>query len=97
MSEFNHHSTEEPVCPHCGKEQSDSWEWGDDETGQVECESCGREFAYTLRISYSWTTRKDLECHHCRGRGRMPNGITCPECQGKRRIPNEQPKSDQNS
>lgn len=89
--DINHCSTDEPVCPHCGKEQHDAWEWGDDETGQTDCDACGREFSYTRNVSIYWTTRKDIACDSCRGRGRTPNGKTCLVCSGSRSIPNNKP------
>lgn len=90
-TEIDHDWTDEPVCPHCGAEQRDAWEWGQDDDGETDCGACGREFSYTRHISVNWTTRKDIECHPCRGRGRTPNGMTCPECKGSRRIPNDKP------
>lgn len=95
--EINHDCTDEPVCPHCGKEQRDAWEWDDDECGETECGSCGREFSYTRHISINWTTRKEIDCPVCRGRGRKIGQRAeenCATCQGKGSIPNDHPISD---
>jgi len=54
--------TEEVVCPHCGYEYADSWEFTsatthDGEEMNLDCEGCGRPFIVTfnLRLTFSTT------------------------------------------
>jgi transcription elongation factor Elf1 len=58
VSEHDCAGTPEVVCPHCGHEHSDSYEWVRDAARpsySVECESCERPFRFTVdyEISYS--------------------------------------------
>lgn len=48
--------TSEVVCPHCGKAQSDSWEFKDSE--DVECGSCEKPFHVERHTSVTYTTTK---------------------------------------
>ena len=56
----DHEWTDEPVCPHCGAEQGDAWEWGDDD-GETDCNSCERPFSYTRYIIVNWSTQKSAK------------------------------------
>ena len=47
--------TDEIVCPHCGHEQGDSWEWADSDD-DAECDHCENRFGYTRDISVSYTS-----------------------------------------
>ena len=52
-----------PVCPHCGHEHRDAWEWSfgsrcDGTTLGVECDHCGEEFDCDRVVDVSYTTRK---------------------------------------
>lgn len=53
--------TKEIVCPHCGYEHQDSWEWGPD-TGEYdsegECGECGKAFIWSRYIETTYNTRK---------------------------------------
>jgi len=59
---IDHEYTPEIVCPYCGHEQSDSWEFSDD--GTHECSMCDNEFNYEriVTIQYS-TSKKECEQH----------------------------------
>lgn len=49
------YQTQWPVCPHCGHQHTDAWEWRHDDD-YVDCESCGQEFAYSREIDVHYTT-----------------------------------------
>lgn len=53
--------TSEPICPNCGSVQSDAWEWGDEECGEVECGTCDVEMNYTKHISISYSTKQKIK------------------------------------
>jgi len=50
-----HEYTKEIVCPHCGHEFSDSWEY-DEESGEIECYECGLKFDYSRNVSVDYST-----------------------------------------
>lgn len=55
--------TDDIVCPYCGHEERDSWEWqpelhGPEGDGDTECGECGREFGVSRHVSVSYSTRK---------------------------------------
>lgn len=51
--------TDEIVCPHCGNEFSDSWEYGDrEDIGDVECGECEKTFYVRRVIDISYTSEK---------------------------------------
>lgn len=52
--DYNKH----PVCPHCRHVEQDAWEWGDKETGETDCGSCGKPFEWTQHVSVTWSTSK---------------------------------------
>lgn len=54
--EIDHEFTDEIVCPYCGYEDVDSWEYSDD--GVAECPDCDREFEYLRNIRVTYTTEK---------------------------------------
>lgn len=64
MAEIDHEYTDAPVCPHCGhKHTEDLWEYGDgalykeDESVEIECESCSGDFRATcVFVSYTYST-----------------------------------------
>lgn len=65
--EFDTEDNTEMICPWCGCEQSDVFEYG--EEGDTECDECGREFLYDTTITVTYTTTKkevnaDAENHH---------------------------------
>ena len=58
MTAIDHRYTENIVCPYCGHEHSDSYEYrpGEEDIGLVECEHCEREFMATRIVSITYTT-----------------------------------------
>lgn len=59
---IDHTLTNEPVCPYCGHNHAGSWEWMiDDNSGEFECEECGKEFFCERVIDVSYTTAKIKE------------------------------------
>lgn len=54
--EIDHESTDEAVCPHCGRELTDSWELPD-EVDEQECE-CGKSFSISRYTTCTYTTYK---------------------------------------
>ncbi len=45
------------VCPWCGYEHSDCWEWSDSEE-EWECHKCGKLFEYETEVSRTFVCRK---------------------------------------
>lgn len=43
------HNDENAVCPWCGHEHSDCWEWSDSDD-ECECAECGKFFAYDTDV-----------------------------------------------
>lgn len=62
MSRIDHEYTDEIVCPHCGYEHSDSFEYSED--GDTTCNDCGKPFHYARDISVTYSTDK-LEFETC--------------------------------
>jgi DNA-directed RNA polymerase subunit RPC12/RpoP len=48
------HNDDEIVCPNCGSEFSDSWEYSD--SGTIECCACGSDVFYEREISVSYNS-----------------------------------------
>ena len=48
------------ICPYCGEENEDSWEFGDSEDEQ-ECYECGKYFSWERHTSVSYTSKADCE------------------------------------
>lgn len=50
--------TENAICPYCGYEDYDSWEWAqsNEEEQDVDCSSCGKEFHLHIDYDVSYTT-----------------------------------------
>jgi transcription elongation factor Elf1 len=54
--------TMEPICPYCGHEQGDFWEAQRD-SGEHQCDSCGRSFAYERCVSVDYSTSPIMGPH----------------------------------
>ncbi len=52
--QIDHEHTHEIVCPHCGYEQSDSWEYGS--KGTVDCDECGKDYQFQRDELVTYTT-----------------------------------------
>ena len=64
MAEIDHDMTHEAVCPHCGYEHGDSWEFGGQsgrDVGHVDCMDCGKPFSWSREYEVTYTTRKVAE------------------------------------
>lgn len=55
--EIDHDYTEEIVCPHCGFEYSDSWDFSQD-FDEIDCEECGKEFEFAREVETTYSTAK---------------------------------------
>lgn len=53
-------STNEMICPYCGDENTDSFEYGEDE-GERVCGKCSREFNYIREITITYSTGRSEE------------------------------------
>ena len=51
--------TDEIVCPYCGCEFSESYEFGD--SGECECDECGKEFEYYRHVEVTYCTYQITE------------------------------------
>lgn len=58
VSEFETQYAIHMVCPHCGYEDPDSWEYADDGEGEVDCKRCEKPFTFTVDISVTYSTTK---------------------------------------
>ncbi len=61
MSDIEHEYTGEVVCPYCGYEHGDSWEYGmehDGDSTEIECCDCDKKFNATLSVEYNYSTSK---------------------------------------
>lgn len=51
-----------PVCPYCGYEHPDAWEWdfgaGTEGNTEIECDNCEKEFFVSRMVEVSYSTRK---------------------------------------
>lgn len=56
MNEIKCEYTDEVVCPHCGYEFNDSWEFQDFEV--VDCCECGEEFRMCRHVEVTYCTEK---------------------------------------
>ena len=62
--EFDTEYKDDIVCPYCGYEFTDSWEFNDTQDEQhVDCQNCNceKEFLLYVHISVDYTTRKKKE------------------------------------
>lgn len=66
---IDHESTCEIVCPWCGHEFMDSWEYesNEEEIGLVECQHCGKELYAYRNITIDYSTEKAVygTCEKC--------------------------------
>lgn len=57
MSRYEVCQTAAIVCPYCGHEHCDSWEYGaGDDNGETECGECGLPFLWTREVSVTYST-----------------------------------------
>lgn len=56
--EVLHHSTEGPICPHCGhRHRADEAFYFDESMTAMDCEACELDFEVRVHTSTSWTTQ----------------------------------------
>ncbi|QHW35725.1 hypothetical protein GZH47_33065 (plasmid) [Paenibacillus rhizovicinus] len=55
--EHDTEDTEHAVCPHCGHEDHDCFEWSGDDA-EHDCGHCSLPFSYTREVTISYTTVK---------------------------------------
>jgi hypothetical protein len=53
-NDIEHEYTDEIVCPHCGYEHLDSWEYSDE--GETECGDCCKPFSFCRNVAISYST-----------------------------------------
>jgi hypothetical protein len=60
-TEVDHEYTNCIVCPYCGHQFKDSWEYGRGEgyLGEIACELCEESFHARRMITVTYTTSKD--------------------------------------
>ena len=60
MSEIKHKYTKEIVCPYCGYEFSDSWDYSSDleDIGLIDCENCDKSFYANRIVTINYSTEK---------------------------------------
>lgn len=63
MDGIDHEYTKEVVCPHCGYEENDSWEYSDDT--ETECSECGKLFGISIHEEVTYVTYKPDKCEDC--------------------------------
>lgn len=56
VAEIVHEDTEEIICPWCGYEFQDSWEF--EENGEHECYGCGKSFKFSRIIDVTYDTER---------------------------------------
>jgi len=70
----DHKMTNEIICPYCGYEHGDSWEWADgrEQEDEFECHQCQKTFSCERSISVTYSTTPITEgkihaCWRCKG------------------------------
>lgn len=62
MSKIDCDYTREVVCPHCGHEQSDSWEInfgiGLEGDAEIQCGECGEDFIASRQAEITYSSKK---------------------------------------
>jgi len=55
----NYEFERDAICPYCGWEHRDCWEWHDGEDGFInrhECDRCGELFTFEVHVSIKYST-----------------------------------------
>jgi DNA-directed RNA polymerase subunit RPC12/RpoP len=53
--------TDEIVCPYCGHEFGDSWEFNDSDGKKIDCYECDKTFELSVNFEATYTTRRIKE------------------------------------
>lgn len=56
VADIQHENTEEIVCPWCGHQYQDSWEFSDDD--ETDCDECEKQFTFHRIIDVTYDTEK---------------------------------------
>lgn len=48
---------DKPVCPYCGRQETDAWEYGCERDFQVDC-ACGQTYGCTPEVSVTYSSYK---------------------------------------
>jgi DNA-directed RNA polymerase subunit RPC12/RpoP len=58
--EIDHRYTDEVVCPYCGYEFEDSWEFftNDQEDTEIDCDECDKTFVASRNITITYSTHE---------------------------------------
>lgn len=58
--EFSLDYKNEPVCPHCGEEVKDAWDYGfeEDRQTEIQCPNCEKEFWVIANVTITYSTGK---------------------------------------
>lgn len=56
--QIDHEYTDEIVCPHCGYEFGDSWEYDEDDGEMIECQDCDKSFRLDVNYTVSYVSSK---------------------------------------
>lgn len=53
-----HYGTPGLVCPHCGRSETDPWQWFDLHDGEadIECADCGRTYHATQEVEITYSS-----------------------------------------
>lgn len=57
MGEIDHEFTDEIVCPYCGYEYSECYEFSEDDD-EILCDQCDKIFSYSRHMEVTYTTTK---------------------------------------
>ncbi len=61
MSEKEEYTNRNAICPHCGFEHRDSWDFGngliEEDWADIECDRCDRIFEWRRRVEIDYVTR----------------------------------------
>ena len=49
---------DEITCPYCGYKEIDSWEFSDEESGEIECNDCGNKLGFSTHKDINYSTEK---------------------------------------
>lgn len=49
------------ICPYCDYEFSESWEYNECDSEEVECHNCSKKFNLSVNISVTYSTKK-IDC-----------------------------------
>jgi len=55
--------TDNPICPHCGYEHHDHFEWSRkfDSGAEHDCDACGATFHALREVTITWDTRATVD------------------------------------